>query len=248
MTGAEPAAGAGKPIFRLDGVQHQYGPRVVLDIDRLDIRRGEALAIIGPSGAGKSTLLRLLQFLEAPSRGRIEFGGREVRGLPALEERRRITTVFQRPLMFDRSVRDNVSYPLALRGARDDRLVDGLLERLGLASLAKEPARTVSAGEAQRVALARALAARPEVLLLDEPTASLDPRNVVLVESVIRETNRQGITLVMTTHLFFQARRLASRTGLLLGGVLVELGPTEDLMESPRDPRTKAFLSGEMVY
>jgi len=236
------------PIYHLEGVQQRYGARTVLDIERLSVMRGEALALIGPSGAGKSTLLRLLQFLEAPSRGRVVFDGAEPRGHLALDQRRRITTVFQGPLMFDRSVRENVAYPLRLRGLRDDGLVDGLIERLGLASLAKEPARTVSAGEAQRVALARALACRPDVLLLDELTANLDPRNVGLVESVVRDSRQTGLTIVLTTHLFFQARRLADRTGLLLAGQLVEIGPTEELMESPRDPRTKAFLSGEMVY
>jgi len=241
------AAGAGGPIYRLEGVQQQYGARTVLDIGRLSVVRGEALAIIGPSGAGKSTLLRLLQFLEAPSRGRVVFDD-GTGGQPTLDQRRRITMVFQGPLMLDRSVRENVCYPLRLRGIRDDGLVDGLMDRLGLAPLAKEPARTVSAGEAQRVALARALACRPDVLLLDEPTANLDPRNVALVESLVRDSRRAGLTIVLSTHLFFQARRLADRTGLLLSGQLVEIGPTEELMESPRDPRTKAFLSGEMVY
>ncbi len=235
-------------LFTLDAVRHQYGARVVLQIDRLEIARGETVAIVGPSGAGKSTLLRLLQFLERPTSGRIAFGAPLHHGSPDLDSRRRIATVFQRPLMFDRTVWENVAFGQRLRRHRDETLVNALVERLHLSPLARAQARTLSAGEVQRVALARALACDPEVLLLDEPTASLDPHNVAIVETVVRDCRSRGLTIVLSTHLFFQARRLADRTGLLLGGCLVEIAPTETLFEQPRDARTRAFLSGEMVY
>ncbi|GAB4560867.1 MAG: ATP-binding cassette domain-containing protein [Anaerolineae bacterium] len=236
-------------ILEARGLRQIYKGRIVLDIAQLEVRRGEILAIIGPSGAGKSTLLRLLNFLEPPTAGTIRFEGRPINGRAPLDVRRQITTVFQRPALLRASVRANVSYGLRLRGLRDDAEVDALLHRLGLADLATSPAHTLSGGEMQRVALARALAIRPRVLLLDEPTTNLDPYNAALIEQVIREANSaEGTTVVLVTHDLFQARRLAHRSGLLLGGRLIELAPTETFFGAPSDPRTMAFLRGELVY
>ncbi len=240
---------AASALYRLESVKQRYAGRTVLDIDRLEIRRGETLAVIGPSGAGKSTLLRLLQFLERPSAGRLWFDGQPVNSEPPLAARRRVTTVFQRPFVLSRSVRANLAFGLHVRG-RSNRPaeIDHLLEALGLAALANEPAQRLSGGEMQRVALARALAFDPEVLLLDEPTANLDPRNVRLVEDLIRERQARGVTVVLATHQIFQARRLAHRVALLLDGQIVEVGPTSDLLDHAGDPRTRAFLSGDMIY
>jgi tungstate transport system ATP-binding protein len=221
----------------------------VLHIDSLSIERGERLAIVGPSGAGKSTLLRLLNFLEPPAGGRIEFEGRPVPAEAPLELVRRVTTVFQRPMLLDRSVRDNVAYGLRLRGASIDGQVDRALDRVGLRGVVESSSRKLSGGEMQRVALARALVLGPAVLLLDEPTANLDPYNVGLIESIVREQNEaHGTTLVVVTHNVFQARRLASRVALLLEGRLVEIGPAGQFFDAPADPRTRAFLSGELPY
>jgi tungstate transport system ATP-binding protein len=238
----------GDALYRLESIRHQYGSRVVLDLDEFEVMRGEALAVVGPSGSGKSTLLRLLQFLERPGRGTIAFEGRTVEGDPPLATRRRVSTVFQRPVMLARSVRDNIAFGLRIRGAGTDGRIKRLLESLDLASLANAPARSLSGGEIQRVAIARALAFDPDVILLDEPTANLDPRNVRLVEDLVRERRRTGVTVVLATHQIFQARRLADRTALLLDGRLVESGATASLMDGPRDPRTRAFLTGEMIY
>jgi len=236
-------------IYRFESVRHGYGTRTVLDIESLDVMRGETLALMGPSGAGKSTLLRLLQFLERPSAGRVVFEGQAVSAEPPLQLKRRITTVFQHPVMLNRSVRDNVAYGLRVRGARrSDVHIDSLLEEVGLASLAEARARTLSGGEVQRVAIARALAFNPDVLLLDEPTANLDPRNVRLVEELIRGRHTQGVTIVLAVHQIFQARRLADRTALLLDGRIVEVGPTHAMLDAPQDPRTRAFLTGDMIY
>jgi tungstate transport system ATP-binding protein len=236
-------------VYRLEAIRHRYAERLVLDVGALEVRRGETLAIIGPSGSGKSTLLRLLQFLERPTSGRLWFEGRAVESEPPVDVRRRVTTVFQRPIVLSRTVRANVAYGLRVRGvaARPGEMVH-LLDGLGLTSLAHEAARTLSGGEIQRVSIARALAFDPEVLLLDEPTANLDPRNVRLVEDMIRERQSQGVTMVLATHQIFQARRLAHRTALLLDGQIVESAPTAQLLDHPTDPRTKAFLSGDMVY
>lgn len=238
-------------LYSLRNVRKRYDGRAVLQVDTLDIYRGEVLAVVGPSGAGKSTLLRLLNFLEFPDSGSLTYCDQNIQaGAVPLALRREVTTVFQRPALLSTSVWRNVLYGLRLRGERDGRAnVQAVLDRLGLASLAHVPARTLSGGEAQRVALARALVLAPTVLLLDEPTANLDPYNVSLIEEVVTELNQtQACTVVLVTHNVFQARRLAQRIVLLLNGSIVEVAPAKIFFEAPRDPRTAAFVNGEMVY
>jgi tungstate transport system ATP-binding protein len=236
-------------LYQLTNLKKNYLDRTVVTIDSLSIQRGEILAIVGPSGAGKSTLLRLLNFLEAPTSGRLIFDGQPVPIDPPLNLVRRVTTVFQRPALLSRSVRENVAFGLKLRGLHPDGTVNQALERVGLAGLGSVTATTLSGGEMQRVALARALVLNPEVLLLDEPTANLDPYNVGLIETIVREENsRRGTTIVFVTHNVFQARRLAHRVGLLLSGALIELAATAEFFDSPRDSRTNAFVKGEMAY
>jgi tungstate transport system ATP-binding protein len=236
------------PAFELAGVRHRYGSRTVLDIPRLSVPRGETLGVIGPSGAGKSTLLRLLQGLERPTEGTLLLDGRPMPNPIPLEVARRITTVFQRPLMLDRSVRENVVFGLRVRGRSDRSLATPLMERLGLIHLADTPARRLSGGEVQRVALARAMAIAPEVLLLDEPAANLDPANVARVEAFIRDAQARGTTIVLVTHNTHEARRLAHRTLLIIGGTVIETGPTAAFFDSPAEAQTRAFLAGELVY
>ena len=239
------------PILRLEDIQHRYGSRVVLRVPALSIRPGEIFAVVGPSGAGKSTLLRLMNFLEKPSQGSVFFHGRAwtPNTLP-IELRRRMTTVFQQPLLLNASVCRNVAYGLRVRGSRNGRAaIQQALEEVRLAHLADHPAHTLSGGEAQRVSLARALVLNPELLFLDEPTANLDPGNVRLIEEIIRKVNRErDATVVMVTHNVWQARRLAHRVALLYEGEIIEIAPTADFFERPRDPRTRAFLSGDLVY
>jgi len=236
------------PAFELVGVRHQYGARTVLNIPHLAIQHGETFGIIGPSGAGKSTLLRLLQGLERPAEGTINVDGSPMPHPLPLALARRITTVFQRPLMLDRTVCDNVLFGLRVRGRNDRGPAEPLLERLGLTHLASAQARRLSGGEVQRVALARAVAIEPDVLLLDEPAANLDPANVARVEAFIRDARARGTTIVLVTHNTHEARRLADRTLLLIEGAVVETGPTAAFFESPIEARTRAFLAGDLVY
>jgi tungstate transport system ATP-binding protein len=257
----------GSTLYGIESLRQSYGARVVLDISAMHIYEGEILALVGPSGAGKSTLLRLLNFLEIPTSGMIHYddqaitsassersssnpvNGARGRGTVPLAIRRQVTTVFQRPVLQRASVRANVAYGLRLRGLRDDDRVAAMLEEVGLAGLAAQAAQTLSGGEMQRVALARALVLEPRVLLLDEPTANLDPYNVSLIESLICARNAShGTTIVMVTHNVFQAKRLAQRVGLLLNGNLIELTDTASFFAAPADPRTAAFVRGEMVY
>jgi tungstate transport system ATP-binding protein len=239
-------------VYRLQNVSKEYEGRRVLQVETLKIERGKVFALVGPSGAGKSTLLRLLNFLEPPTAGRIrfldvEFAANQPMPLPY---RRRVTTVFQRPILLNRSVEANVGYGLSLRGLRDSEgKIERALEQVGLQALARQRARTLSGGEAQRVALARAIVLQPDVLLLDEPTANLDPYNVGLIEEIVTNLNRErGTTLVLVTHNVFQAKRLAHRVALMLESQVVEVAEVEAFFESPQDPRTAAFVRGEMVY
>lgn len=239
-------------IYQIRNVTKQYSTRTVLSVDTLDVLRGEILALVGPSGSGKSTFLRLLNFLEPPTQGTIGFQGQVINGTDeaSLTLRRHITTVFQRPILLKRSVEANVTYGLRLRGRRNyTDAVRTALAEVGLDKLAGEPARTLSGGEAQRVALARALVLEPTALLLDEPTANLDPYNVGMIEEIVTRRNReQGITVVLVTHNVFQARRLAHRVALMLDGRIVEVADSETFFNAPSDARTAAFVRGEMIY
>lgn len=238
-------------LYRLHDLQKSHGSTFTLHVHQLDVRRGEVLGLLGPTGAGKSTLLQLLVGLETPTSGDIRFDGSPFisTDLP-LPTRRRMTLLHQRPVLLTGSVRLNVEYGLRLRGSQDrSRKVEGVLDRLGLTKIALQSAQTLSGGQVQLVALARALVIEPEVLLLDEPTAHLDPAHVALVEKTIRELQQERrTTIVWATHHLFQARRVAVRTALLLNGQLAEVAPTEEFFTHPSNPRTADFVQGRMVY
>ena len=240
-------------LYTLTNVEQRYGTRTVLRIPALTIQAGEVFALVGPSGAGKSTLLRLLALLETPTRGEVGLHldrRRVTYGSATIEDRRQLAMVFQRPALLTRSVRANIAYGLRLRGEHDARdRIDAALARVSLNHLADARPRTLSGGEMQRVAVARALVLEPRVLLLDEPTANLDPANVRLSDSLIREPHDQhGATVVLVTHNIFQARRLATRVALVLDGALVEVAPVEQFFDTPHDSLTAAFISGDLVY
>lgn len=239
-------------IYTMNHVKQVYGDRTVLQINDLTIKAGEIFSIVGPSGAGKSTLLRLFGILEKPTTGTIDIsinGDRFSANNANILQRRQITMVFQRPFLMSRTVFDNVAYGLRIRGDNNPEAVWTALERVSLTKLAKAPANTLSGGEMQRVAVARALVIEPKVLLLDEPTANLDPYNARIIENLIREQNQKfHTTIVLVTHNIFQARRLATRVGLMLNGELIEIASKDTFFESPIDQRTQAFLSGELVY
>ncbi len=243
-------------LYSLRGVVKRYSGQEIVHVDRLDIDRHEVFTVLGPSGAGKSTLLRMLALLETPDEGslvmvdssseRLEVNHRQ----PHHSWRRKVVMVFQHPLLLDRTVYSNATYGLQLRGGKVNRdRVRELLAELQLLDLEHARAHTLSAGEVERVALARALLVEPEVLLLDEPTANLDPYNVSLVECAIQAIHEQKrATIVLVTHNVFQARRNATRVALMLQGRIAEVSTRETFFESPQDGRTAAFLRGELVY
>jgi len=239
------------PVYSLAAVRKRQSAAFTLEIEHLSVEHGETLCLLGPTGAGKSTLLGLLSGLEAPSSGRLTLLGHATEdGNVPLEILRRVASVHQRPLLLAESVRYNVEFGLRVRGIRSPReRADPILNRLGLGPLAGQDARTLSGGQLQLVALGRALVIEPDILLLDEPTANLDPAHVALVESVVRERQQQNsMTVVWATHNMFQARRMASRVGLLLGGRLIEVAETEGFFKRPADERTAQFVQGKMIY
>jgi tungstate transport system ATP-binding protein len=228
----------------LTEVSLRAGSTTILDRVSLTIAPGAPTLIVGPNGAGKTSLLRICMGLEAPTSGSVSWGGRADRAMA------RRAILFQRPVMLRRTAAANVAYALAQAGTpRNQRggRVAALLERVGLSDLAQRPARLLSGGEQQRLALARALARDPEVLLLDEPTANLDPAATRSVEEIVLSAARSGIKIVMASHDLGQVRRLAGEVIFLARGALCEQGRAEDFLDSPATAEAAAFLRGDLV-
>jgi tungstate transport system ATP-binding protein len=240
-------------LLEVAGLTHRYGEREVLQDLDLSIGKGEVFALIGPTGAGKTTLLRIMDLLEVPAAGEIYFDGKCLprSGKRRLEIRRRISFVHQKPQVFNLSVYDNVACGLRWRGEEKNRIavkVDNILEMVGLGGYRNRKARTLSGGEAQRVALARSLVLEPEVLLLDEPTANLDPVSTAKIEQLISSVARQhNTTMIMATHDMSQGQQLADRIGVLLDGKLAQTGNATDIFRSPQNEEVARFVGMENI-
>lgn len=242
--------------LELHRLEVAYGGRGVLQVEQAVFERGRIYGIVGPSGAGKSTLLRVINLLDKPDRGSMRLFGRQV-DLPTLTYRqsvpiqRQMAFVAQKPSMFQTTVFDNVA--LGLRYRKLDRgqirlRVDEALELVELSHLRSQQAQTLSGGEAQRIALARALVCEPELLLLDEPTASLDPYNISIFERVIRMFNRdRSTTTLMITHNLPQAKRLADACLFLHKGRIVEQADTDPFFQQPASEELQDFVFGRMI-
>jgi tungstate transport system ATP-binding protein len=238
-------------VVSLRDVSVAYDGVDVLRIERLDARRGEVLAVIGPNGSGKSTLLRVMGWLERPARGQVCWHGRPVDVAGALDVRRRIAVVFQQPLLAAMSVADNVALGLRFRGvAAGERKarVDHWLERFGIAGLAARSAATLSGGEGQRVALARALVLDPELLLLDEPFASLDsPARATLIPELAAVLRHDRVTAVLVTHDRGEAQALGDRVAVLIGGRVRQLDATTTVFRAPASEDVARFVGVETI-
>lgn len=238
--------------FELRGIKKRYGARTVVDVAQLELEAGKIFALLGPNGAGKSTLLRIINLLEEPDEGELRFFGQTAAAAQRLVMARQMSMVFQRPYMFRANVFNNVAYGLKLRGEHKSAIrskVEEALEFVGMSGFAQAAAYTLSGGESQRVALARALVLNPRVLLLDEPTANLDPNSVQMIEEIIRNSQRQfGASVLVVTHNMFQAKRLADETMLMINGQVIEKNATTAFFDHPRDERTHQFVTGAMVY
>ena len=235
--------------LKLDGVWFKAAKRgkaqpmpLIKDFS-LTLDAGPRTVIVGPNGAGKSLLLRLCHGLLKPSEGTVTWAHPEAAKRQAM--------VFQRPVMLRRSVAANIDYALSLGKtpkAERPRIIHDVLERTGLARHTEAPARVLSGGEQQRLAIARAWALKPQVLFLDEPTASLDPSATHQIEELVEAIHAQGTKIVMTTHDLGQARRLGDEILFLHRGRLLERAPAEQFFTAPQNDLAQAFVKGELLW
>lgn len=239
-------------LYRIENLGKSFGNKKVLQNINLNIFKGEIFAFMGPSGAGKTTLLRLLDMLEMPTTGKLIFDGNDNAILQKNNVMRRMSMLFQRPAIFNTSVFNNVAYGLEIRKVDKKTIEKKVIDALaivGLAGCEKQKGLTLSGGEAQRMAFARAIVFKPDVLLLDEPTANLDPANVAKIEDIIRKIRSElGTTIILASHNIYQVRRLADRVGILLNGELIEVNTKEQIFTHPFDERSYAFINGEIIY
>jgi tungstate transport system ATP-binding protein len=240
-------------FIEVNEVYQKRDGRDILKNVNLAVERGRVFALIGPTGAGKTTLLRVIDMLDRPSSGRLVFGGIDVTNSDSarLAARRRMAFVLQKPVVFNTSVYENVTYGLKWHGLDRQRVrekADGILETVGMTAYRRRNARTLSGGEVQRVAIARALATAPEVLLLDEPTANLDPVSASKIEDILWSViKRDAITVVMATHDMSQGQRLADRIGVLVNGEIVQTGGAREVFTSPRSREVAEFVGMENI-
>lgn len=224
----------------------QRNRRDVLQVDSLDIRRGETLAVVGPNGSGKTTLLLALAHLLKLAHGEILFDGTSLKALNDIEYRRKISFVFQSPLLLDMTVEQNVALGLRFRGVSKSETrerVNRWIKALGIESLANRKAGQLSGGEAQRVSLARAFVLEPELLLLDEPFAALDPpTHAKLLGDLSDILKRDHKTAVFVTHNLNEAAKLSHRIAVMVGGVLRQVGTAKQIKSRPADETVKAFI------
>ncbi len=241
-------------LLKLENICKSFPPRIALKNVSISVDGGEILSVIGPSGSGKTTLLRLIDLLIQPSSGLILFNDVNTSGSEKHQRsiRRQMGLVLQYPALFDTTVFNNVALGLKIRGYPEAKIMEKVsdtLEMVGLSGFEKRMVKTLSGGEAQRIALARTLVTEPRLLLLDEPTANLDPRNVSVIEDVVRAANRMSkLTVILATHNLNQAKRLAQRVVFLLDGEVVEEGTVIDIFERPKDERTATYVDGRMIY
>lgn len=232
--------------LEIRGVAVKRGKRIALEVDGLNVRKGEVLAVVGPNGSGKSTLLLTLARLLKPERGEIWFNRKPTASESALHYRRRIGLVMQDPLLFDMSVRENIASGLRFRGVIKKDIgprIEKWLEQLGISHLAERHANELSGGEGQRVSLARALVLDPELLLLDEPFSALDsPTRTRLIDDLGRILPENGVTTIFITHDLNEARKLGDRLAILLNGKLMHTGTPEEIASQRLDPNVTAFL------
>jgi molybdopterin-binding protein len=239
-------------LLELKNLSKIYEGKKVLDNINLKIERGKTLGLIGPTGCGKTTLLRIIDMIEDPSNGEINFNGTNVlnSSKEQLNFRRKIGMVFQKPVVFKGTVFENIYFGLKIRGidkpSSKDK-IEELLESLGLEGYENRKASTLSGGETQRVALARALIVEPEILMLDEPTANLDPLSTDKIESIIEKIRKKNdTTIIMATHNLIQGQRLCNEIAIL-NQKIYQIGKPEDIFRRPKNSFVADFVGMKNV-
>jgi tungstate transport system ATP-binding protein len=240
-------------MIRIEKLTKKFGSAEVIKETDLAIRAGEIFTFIGPSGSGKTSLIRLIDLLDRPTSGKIFFDGNDTAGTEQerLAIRRRMGMVFQKPSVLNTTVAKNVAFGLKFRGIPEtetQQKVKAALELVGLPDVTDRRAVTLSGGEMQRVALARAIVTEPEVLLLDEPTANLDPVSSDLIEDLILRINKKSkTTIIMSTHDMIQGQRLADRIGVIMDGRLVQTGSAGDIFYQPGAREIARFVGIDAI-
>ncbi|MFB0501212.1 MAG: ATP-binding cassette domain-containing protein [Candidatus Bathyarchaeia archaeon] len=224
-------------LIELENVTRNYGNLTALDQVSVKVKQGEIFTIAGPNGSGKTTMLRVMAFIDTPTSGEVHFSGVKVGDENRSQVRTKCTMVFQKTALFNTTVYKNIAYGLQLRGFSKKKIeerVKDVLELVKLDGYEKRSAKKLSGGEQQRVSLARALVLDTELLLLDEPTANLDPKNMSIIEETVSRVNRERKnTVVMATHNLFQAETVTKRGALLLGGKIVKIGTAQEIFRTP---------------
>lgn len=231
----------------IENLTKEYNGRKVLDVDKLHIKIGTLCGIIGPNGAGKSTLLNIIAGLLKQTSGQILYEEIGIKEPPY----KKMTMVFQNPYLLRTTVEKNITYPLKLRGWSEKEIenrLKELTEDLGLTAFRKTKSWNLSGGETQKVALARALSFRPELLLLDEPTANIDPAAMADIERMLKKITEEGrTTVVIITHNLAQAKRLCKEVIFMNHGKVIEHDLSEKILKNPNHELTKKFIAGELL-
>lgn len=223
-----------------------YGEHKIVDIEELIIPKGSLFGIIGPNGAGKSTLAKIIAGIEEATYGEILYDKQQ------LQEKhyKRMTMVFQKPYLLRSTIYENIAYPLKLRNMANAEIeirVNKILKEMDLEKIKDRKAWVLSGGESQKVALARALVFKPELLILDEPTANIDPSSIAVMEKMIRKVNQEDHTTVLIiTHNLAQAKRLCKEVAFLYKGQMLEAGLVKEVISQPKNPIIKAFIQEEL--
>jgi tungstate transport system ATP-binding protein len=234
--------------LRLEDIGKDYRVVKALDSVTFSAEGGKIIVLIGVNGAGKTTLLRIIAGLENPDKGNIFFNGKK---LNAAELRQIATLVFQRTAMFSRSVYDNLAYGLKIRGKTDREIIEKITQALnavGLRNFAKRKAKKLSGGEQQRIALARAFLLEAPILLLDEPTANLDPNSAIIMERAIMDRRKEDNIVIMATHNLSQAKRIGDEIVHIYGGKIIERSTPGEFFENPQNEVTRKFINGELEF
>lgn len=228
-------------------LKKNYGEQSVVDMDRLTIEERSFLGIIGPNGAGKSTFVRIIAGLTEANHGRIDYNGEPL----SSKIQKDMTLVFQKPYLLRTTVWHNIAYPLTLRkmdGKEIRHRVHEVMALMEIEYLADQKGWTLSGGEAQKVALARAMVSKPSLLLLDEPTANIDPKSVLIMENNIKRFHEEHkSTVIMITHNLQQSKRLCKEVAFMHQGQIVEMGKTENILGNPTSILTRKFIEGEIL-